>query len=248
MTKTHLIEDESLGGVLREYVEVDRTPKTGDIIIFNRNGLDVTKGNTYEIKDVLPYDEIMFYDDIHDTHFWRYPSEDYSVIEPTDIIHVDGERYRMVKRKADVGEQVIVTESLDVEVGTIANCVRNDEFTDGSIDVDVVTDEGGYLFLDVDGSDEYYVLEPLEPVEVTEADASPSVVDMLANLARRVTSLEEQLKDTQSNVESLSYELENAKQTIKERAQEDETDRQAQVIKVLIKALYEESKNVLGGR
>lgn len=44
-------------------------------------------------------------------------------------------------------------------------------------------------------------------VEVDEHDASPSVIDMLANLARRVTSIEQQLADTQGNVERLAQEL-----------------------------------------
>jgi hypothetical protein len=37
------------------------------------------------------------------------------------------------------------------------------------------------------------------------------VVDVIANLARRVHSLEQQLRDTQANVENLAEELANAK-------------------------------------
>jgi hypothetical protein len=37
--------------------------------------------------------------------------------------------------------------------------------------------------------------------------SSPSVTDLLANLARRVSSLEQQLSDTQGNVEKLAEEL-----------------------------------------
>jgi TolA-binding protein len=39
--------------------------------------------------------------------------------------------------------------------------------------------------------------------------SSPSVTDLLANLARRVSSLEQQLSATQSNVEKLAEELAN---------------------------------------
>jgi hypothetical protein len=199
MGKTHLIEDESLGGVLREYVEVERKPKAGDIIRLNRGGIDVTKGKTYEIKDVSG-NEIKFYDDIRDLHFWEYPSEEYSVIEPTDVIHVDGTRYCMLEGKAKAGDKVIITNEYDF----YSKFDKGDILTVDNIDT------LGDVY-----SNNYRVLKPIEPteqpVEVTESDASPSVIDMLANLARRMTSLEEQLKDTQSNVESLSYELENVK-------------------------------------
>jgi predicted RNase H-like nuclease (RuvC/YqgF family) len=40
---------------------------------------------------------------------------------------------------------------------------------------------------------------------------SPQVTDLLANLARRVASLEQQLSSTQSNVEKLAEELEYAR-------------------------------------
>jgi hypothetical protein len=66
---------------------------------------------------------------------------------------------------------------------------------------------------------DYHVLEPLkkptldellakctpenrhEEAFVDTTQASPEVIDLLANLARRVTSLESQLRDTQNNVE-----------------------------------------------
>jgi phage shock protein A len=37
------------------------------------------------------------------------------------------------------------------------------------------------------------------------------VIDVIANLARRVSSLEQQLRDTQSNLEKLAEELANTK-------------------------------------
>jgi TolA-binding protein len=47
------------------------------------------------------------------------------------------------------------------------------------------------------------------------SEASPSITDLIANLARRVSSLEQQLKDTQGNVEKLAEELADVKYNAK---------------------------------
>ncbi|PFP30235.1 hypothetical protein COJ96_05855 [Bacillus sp. AFS073361] len=54
-----------------------------------------------------------------------------------------------------------------------------------------------------------------EQVEVDERDASPSVVEMLANLARRVTSLEQQLAATQRNLETFAEQTESNSEDIR---------------------------------
>jgi chromosome segregation ATPase len=51
-----------------------------------------------------------------------------------------------------------------------------------------------------------------------QSQASPSVTDLLANLARRVASLEQQLSATQGNVEKLAEELANAKHRVSKHA------------------------------
>jgi chromosome segregation ATPase len=43
---------------------------------------------------------------------------------------------------------------------------------------------------------------------------SPSVTDLIANLANRVHSLEQQLRDTQGNLEKLAEELANTKHRV----------------------------------
>jgi septal ring factor EnvC (AmiA/AmiB activator) len=48
--------------------------------------------------------------------------------------------------------------------------------------------------------------------------ASPQVTDILANLANRVHSLEQQLSDTQANVEKLAEELANTKHRVSKHA------------------------------
>jgi hypothetical protein len=84
-----------------------------------------------------------------------------------------------------------------------------------------------------------HVLEPLE--------ATPDVTDILANLARRVNSLEQQLRDTQSNVEKLAEELANTRYRVSKHAERVEMliddiitlDARSQVLNAINK-FYEE--------
>jgi hypothetical protein len=68
---------------------------------------------------------------------------------------------------------------------------------------------GGYVF--VKDVREWHGLARKKDEEEGNVEARPSVTDLLANLARRVSSLEQQLKDTQRNVERQAEELANAK-------------------------------------
>lgn len=120
MTKTnekiHVLADESLGGIKREYVEVDRNADVGDRVIADGTYREVVAISS-RCGVCLDGDE-----SIGIPHSYR-------VLEPTNIVHIDGERYEMVDRKAEVGEKVIhmnegksegrVTEVADVGVGMI---------------------------------------------------------------------------------------------------------------------------------
>lgn len=87
----------------------------------------------------------------------------------TNIIEVEGVKYRKVKRKAEAGEKVLVFGHLDEANGVFS--VDKVEY-DGHIHYGVYGRlPGGY-----------FVLEPAEP--------SPSVTGLLANLALRVSELE----------------------------------------------------------
>jgi hypothetical protein len=119
-------------------------------------------------------------------------------------IYVDeGVKYQMVERNAKVGEKVLtvsyVEDETRIKPGDVLFC-EVVEYDDGSISV---SNDG---FFDTSRGDKYFVLEPLEE--------TPDITDLLANLARRVeclerkaTSLEQQLRDTQSNVERQAEEL-----------------------------------------
>lgn len=167
MTKIHVIKDESLGEIEREYVEVF-APTIGEVR----------------------------------TRF-----------SPTDIVHINGVRYRMVERIAEIGELILITNA-DVdgyEVGNVFVTATVFEKTIRIIDNDEEVNHVEHR--------EYRVLELVDPafhnVGAT-ADDPQSMIDLLANLARRVTSLEAQLKDTQGNVERQAEEIERNTKDIAE--------------------------------
>jgi hypothetical protein len=136
----------------------------------------------------------------------------------------DGVTYVKVDRKAKVGDYVLITKFDGYKVKAIRRVVKLSSYTqDFYVDEPVGRFHEDYL----DGDDdEYKTLEPLlsseelcgylddkccEGPTVDQSQDSPSVTDLLANLASRVYSLEQQLRDTQVNVEKLAEELANVK-------------------------------------
>jgi hypothetical protein len=121
-------------------------------------------------------------------------------------VKIGGTRYRLVERKAEVGEKVVIVNDTGLPEHNGRQGVVVDDYTD-SISVNVGEDIDYYPHV---YTEEYRVLEPITDethIEVDGRHASPEVIDLLANLARRVTSLEQQLADTQGNVEKLAEEL-----------------------------------------
>jgi hypothetical protein len=116
---------------------------------------------------------------------------------------IDGVTYVEVKRKAEVGDKVLIVSNQmghDLDIGSIYTLER-DGYTNR------------YYIEEVDGSKkDYVVIELLQTVDTTQA--SPAVIDMLANLARRVTQLESQLRATQRNLETWAENTENNKHAI----------------------------------
>jgi hypothetical protein len=114
---------------------------------------------------------------------------------------IDGVTYVEVERKAEVGDYVTY----------VYNFRRDDVVREvQDFDDDGVSFEDN-PYVDSDGIEisglchgAYVVLEPLE------TEASQSVTGLIANLARRVASLEQQLRDTQGNVEKLGKEVAEA--------------------------------------
>lgn len=211
MTKTnvHLIEDENLGGLLREYVESERKADVGDYVVVIKDDPTFKEQHCGEIHKMTGTDggcgEL-----ITTTGTWYDGSElnladdEYSTLDPTDIIHVDedgnGRRYKLVDRKAEVGEKVIIVNANrsygKYENGDIIEAQRR--CYDMGIENDIAIAKNnttGYI-----KDNEYLVLEPVESeqteiVTVDESQASPEVIEMLGNLAQRIVKLEAELDE-----------------------------------------------------
>jgi hypothetical protein len=109
-----------------------------------------------------------------------------------NIIGINGKDYLIVNRKPETGDLIFCNDM-----------IGEFRYTDGGYNI---VNYGG----SADGKDAWYVddcqvLVPLKTVGITQA--SRDIHDLLANLARRVSSLEQQLSATQGNVEKLAEEL-----------------------------------------
>ncbi|MDQ9094289.1 hypothetical protein [Bacillus licheniformis] len=210
MTKTnekiHVLADESLGGIKREYVEVDRKAEVGDkIVIVDKR----YPGDIYENGDIFTVDREAppgsgFVECGEATSGMNcggliYLGE-YRVLEPTNIVHIDGpdgpERYEMVDRKPEIGEKVIVTESDDFPKGFVDSVKEVDDFHDNG-SFFLVNGVLGENFLDAE-YEEYRVLVPAESSEEEPQPSDP--IDVIANLATRVAELERENKRIQKEL------------------------------------------------
>jgi hypothetical protein len=223
-TNIHVLPDENLGGVLREFIEVDRAANVGDKIVIV-NPLDYQFGVKYTKGTVMTVTKADEDGDVYCGKFDLIDKDEYQTLEPTDIVRLREGRYRLVDRKAKVGEKVIVvyahrTHAIKPDdIGNVFNVedtVENHEYIEDCV---IVRDECG-----IDCAlyhEQYRVLEPVEPVEedddvltVDETEASKSVIDLLANLAQRVTELERKLEREQEFRESLYRKISDMKDDI----------------------------------
>ncbi|UNY40619.1 hypothetical protein KLEB271_gp88 [Bacillus phage vB_BauS_KLEB27-1] len=191
----HVLKDEKLG-VDREYVAVDRDAEVGETIIITECQYD--GGEFYGVGhygEVVTssgeYDDYVDFNGFNNSFVyrggrWNVGSNNdsaYHVLEPTDIVHIDGERYRLEDRKAEVGERVIyvnkengksdggITEVNDID--TLG--VRVNEYEDS---------DGVFVHAIRHGS--YRVLTPVQ--DAAEAQES-DVITVLVNLGAEVAEL-----------------------------------------------------------
>ncbi|QGI05099.1 hypothetical protein GII78_11115 [Bacillus subtilis] len=126
--KIHVLADETLSGIKREYVEVDRKAEVGEkIVIVDKND----PGDVYENGAIFTVDRDFPGKKHVESDAARCGGnfhgfilrEEYRVLEPTDIVHIDGGRYELTNRKAKVGEKVITITKCDIyskgEIGTV---------------------------------------------------------------------------------------------------------------------------------
>jgi hypothetical protein len=113
MTKTHLIKDESLGGVLREYVEVDRKAEVGDYVTAENVIRKVT--NRDDIEKVVEFESYPYLNG----SVIGWADGYYKTLEPTDIIHVDGKRYRLEPVDSQPADQLDIIARLTRKVAQL---------------------------------------------------------------------------------------------------------------------------------
>lgn len=160
-TKIYVLADETLGGLKREYVEIDRKAEVGEkIVIVEKNDFE-----GYENGDVFTVDrdfhsEMNFVEsDVaasNGNDSGAIYHDEYHVLEPTDIVHIDGRRYEMVEREGEVGDKVIHV--YKGESNGIVRVVRKAD--DDGVDVDTFEDEEELYSGFYHGY--YYVLVPLD--------------------------------------------------------------------------------------
>ncbi|WP_423219707.1 hypothetical protein [Bacillus amyloliquefaciens] len=203
MTKIHVLADETLGGIKREYVEVDRKAEVGERIII----IEADCQSEYRNGDMAFVSRFVK----DDSRFGYYAESilangrsiasydrEYHVLEPTDIFHIDGERYELTDRKAEVGEKVmyvnkdcgesdgVVTEVTSVGVSMVD--VSGYEASDGG---SVCGFSHGY----------YRVLVPVESAEDEPQPADP--IDVIASLAQEVASLKRTVDRHRDEIDTL---------------------------------------------
>ncbi|MES9778953.1 hypothetical protein [Bacillus velezensis] len=158
----HVLADETLGGIKREYVEVDRKAIEGEriIIVAKRYTYDDYKNGDIFTVDRDFHSEMDFVESDAVASDGNYSGaiyhDEYRALEPTDIVHIDGQCCVLTDRKAEVGEKIIVVRPDGVvgddydtgRVGTVKS-----RYSDGDVSVETI----GLVF-----SSEYRVLVPLD--------------------------------------------------------------------------------------
>ncbi|WP_338532595.1 hypothetical protein RBB83_17300 [Paenibacillus peoriae] len=209
-----VIPDQSLGGIEREYREVKRKATEGELamvigsVAHNFSVGTIVKA-TSEKSAVT--DGVRFTDKRGElVQTLVHTSGDYVVLEPTDIVHlpikgrISGtERFRMVDRKAAVGERVIiVNEGRESCGGAYYRKGNVGYFVDygqlyGNIRVSFdVTSRKSYV-----SPGDYHVLEPLAAAPLlSEQSAQDQAAATISALALRLDALTERMDALEAKV------------------------------------------------
>ncbi|WP_440615058.1 hypothetical protein [Bacillus subtilis] len=192
----HVLADETLGGIKREYIEVDRKAEVGEKIVIvakddreegYKNGDIFTVDREYRPKDGDVECDVASSDSNCDGLIYR---EEYHVLEPTDIVRIGGQRYELTDRKAEVGEKVIYNGNIATVKSVSGGFVKVEDYEDAKGDV-----IGGF------SHGLYRVLVPIE----AEAD-EPQPVDTvfaIGNLAQEVAKLQRTVERLENEIDTL---------------------------------------------
>ena len=204
MTKIiHVMRDESLGGTLREYREVKRKARVGELVKATGDCGEFYSDGDIGIVVKLDGDGdawANFDSTGRRACAGNHVRGEYVVLEPTDILVIDtpdgggkAARYRLVDRKAAVGERVIVVSDHmchDIPPGEVGRIEHGDTFDYENTTYYVGNDK------EPDTERDYRVLDPLPSADSTLLSDKPAEDQAAANivaLTLKVTELESRL-------------------------------------------------------
>lgn len=177
-------------GVTREYREVKRKANVGELIKVNvTNGFTRVVDHICRVVENQPGFDWWLEYDVETDGQWDDGSplyllhRDYVVLEPTDIIHYNGKRYRETHKQAHVGDVVLWKGQLwkvqQVYNGTFSRDIKLEHMKDGRLQW-IGNCSGSYKTLEPVSDDEQSEHQPLE--------------SRLAALEQRVAELERKLQ------------------------------------------------------
>lgn len=184
--KRHYIADEELGGIEREYIEVDRKAEVGDYVVSNEQ-LDFTD-RIYEVFHIAGEWIIGKYSRGH------VSLSNYRTLSPTNIVRISGECYEMADRRAEVGDKILMTSDEDggaiIGVNRINNSAINFLLSHGKCSV--------ISPLSADESTGYLANERGDVERLT--DMLVSLSQEVAQLKRKISELSD---DTATNAKDI---------------------------------------------
>jgi hypothetical protein len=194
--KIHVLADETLGGIKREYVEVDRKAEVGEKIVIVNADVQCEEpyhnGYRFEVESLLGCSrgiQTACHRDIFDF--------EYHVLDPTDIVHIDGERYEMIDRKAEVGEKVMYVNESGESYGIVTEVIAVGA---GVVDVAEYEEPSGAVIVGF-SHNHYRVLVPVEAAEDEPQPADP--IDVIASLAQEVAYLKRTVDRHRDEIDTL---------------------------------------------
>ncbi|MGE1096841.1 hypothetical protein ACQJZ4_07630 [Bacillus altitudinis] len=193
----HVLKDEKLG-VDREYVAVDRIAEVGEKIYTLADGDGYFVKGEYGVVHIVSISDVRArFESNYENENWFISHWKYHVLEPTDIVHIDGERYRLEDRKAEVGDEVIYVHKESGESDGIVSVVSS--VASSGVDVIEYEDfEGETVCGFSHGA--YRVLTPVQ--DAAEAQES-DVITVLANLGAEVAELKRTVARHQAEINAL---------------------------------------------
>ncbi|MCG7383376.1 hypothetical protein [Paenibacillus sp. ACRRY] len=193
-----VLKDESLGGIEREYREVKRKARAGERIKIVAAEYDINGGtwgyDNGEIHTVISSDgmhEINIRPDGTEDSEMYVEQHEYVTLEQTDIIRINGERFRMVDRRAAVGDSVLITEGSEFyEKGSVIPFHKRAEYASDLV-INYLDGEYGTV------GAKFRVLEPVTSAEpaplLSDKTAPDQAAELIAKLTTRVASLEKRV-------------------------------------------------------